>query len=199
MMMKNQREGKIVSLWTKTVGVLLTVAIVMSFTVTSAFASTTSFIIKVDGVQVATVDVEDIENLSSYDSGAVRYYSATNSANFTSYYSAQGATLEQILYTYANIGIGDIDSMTIIAEDEYYVATDDPDTRIFGTKYYYPSGGGSGIQVPAIIATAARGGIGTTGLDQLNTLRLFIGQASQGEQMSSWDIKYVSEIDIITN
>ncbi len=173
-----------------------------SCTVTVA-SPTTTFVLKVNGNTISNAVnptnasyglTEETNNYSSYNGSDV-------------YYTAEGYDLAEVLESadpndFGN-GVGSVVTAVVYGSDGYvWQDVDTAQQDLFAnpnTLYYYPSSGGSAQPVDTIIAVdSAAGENNQSGLNTLDTLRLFMGQQISTQDTSQGLVKWVTEIDLYT-
>ncbi len=159
----------------------------------NAYATTDTIDVYVNSSPVADITRNGI------DVGSHINYSSRNCQGTYKYYTAEGESLADLLEVRLPVGktLSDITSVYVHASDNEDWTFSYAD--LFNTRYYYPSGGGTAVAVPALIATAYASGVNQSTLYSTDTLRLFVGQSSSTEQNNDWYLKNIDEIDVTTN
>lgn len=178
-------------------GILLIMLLTIGIT-GIALASTTSVVVKLDGVTKATYSSTQLE---AFNSTAKHTYSSYDECHDKyKYYTAYGPELQQVLAATPDINLNSIASIEIKASD--LTQTLSKSSLLDTTRYYYADPSGSPTDtVPAIIATRAASGkdVVLGSLSATDCLRDFYGQTNADDYTLLNFVKNVYEINLISN
>ncbi len=168
--------------------------------VVTVASPTTTFVLKVNGNTISSA----VDPTSYYLPEKTNNYSSYNGSDV--YYYGEGYDLAQVLENadsndFGN-GVGSVVTAVVYGSDGYvWQDIDTAQQDLFAnpnTLYYYPSSG-SATSVDTIIAVdSAAGANNQSGLNTLDTLRLFMGQQLSTQDTSQGLVKWVTEIDLYT-
>ncbi len=183
---------------TKLLSVLLVLSLVICFASFSAFADTSSVVVKLDGVALETYTSTQLNALNQ--TPLQRLYSAKDDCHPRNYYyyCAEGPDLEDVLVDALGTDLSNIVSIQ--------VKTADNDSTTFtkaelidDTRYYFSSPTSDGDEVKTVIATKQASGTDYSNLSTSECLRLFYGQTTSEDEVRQNYMKYVNEINLLTN
>ncbi len=191
--------------WIRLFGVLLVLVLGFGLFAGQAFADESDqIVVKLDGVDAVTYTRADLtSSFSSYQ----QLYSTINNWPTKKFYATDGVVLSDILDDY----LDEIEAEEDI-EDIYLISVKATDnlTKVFtreelldDARYYYPnlmSGDPSGASSrDTVIALENAQGTNYGSMSEDDGLRLFMGQRAITEQNNPWLVKYVCEINLITD
>ncbi|WP_437535789.1 hypothetical protein WME79_15165 [Sorangium sp. So ce726] len=166
----------------------------------SAFATTSAVDVYLNSVYQSTISTTTIQGLSTY--GTYNYSGVTN-APANQYYTAEGATLGEILEQVSAL-TGNLSSITMVVVHSpvgpnFTRTFCSPQSQLFTDRNYYPDLSNSAVysEVPAILAALSKPRDSGT-LSSTDALRLFFGHLSTTERNIPYFTKEVDEIDVYT-
>lgn len=166
-------------------------AVMSLFNPLSAFATTTSVDVYLDGVLQGSISSTDITTgYSTFN------YSTTNNAGSTTYRTAEGQTLTSLLddlsITTSSINWVYVYSSTGANNARWF---SHPQTQLFAARSAYLPTGTFPVDASLSVNSGVTGGT----LGSADGIRLFFGQQSVGEKNLPYAVSEISRIELFTS
>ncbi len=180
-------------------------ALSLAICLTAATAAFADVVVQLNGTPLETYTSAQLEAFGTTDQDNYSTYKTEGGGSYQ-YYSVYGPDLVQVLNdALANQGVYDLDDVVNITFTDtgstpYFSKTLSKSSMLDTTRYYYPSGGGAGVEVDAKIATRSANYVNAD-LEDLTTTNMprdFYGQTSSTDYTAPNFVKGVDVINLTT-